>query len=72
MEDVREDRLELVGQDPIPLAVPPPPTADAPRPAAPAGLIRDRRHPWGADFELPEVLRSGRMPGRWDEWGDED
>ena len=72
MEDVREDRLALVRQDPIPLAVSHSPGADALRPAAPVEVTVGRRHPWGADFELPEVLRSGRMPGRWDDWGDED
>ncbi|MGH2687575.1 MAG: hypothetical protein ACRDKW_02030 [Actinomycetota bacterium] len=68
MEDVREDRLELITQDPIPLA-PPTQAADPLRPA-PAGFAGERKHPWAVDFELPEVLRSGRMPGRWDE--DED
>jgi hypothetical protein len=68
MEDVREDRLDLIRQDPIPPAVPTL-AADRLQPA-PLGMAAARRHPWAADFELPEVLRSGRMPGRWGEGED--
>jgi hypothetical protein len=71
MEDVREDRLEVVQQDPSGRAAPPSASAGGLAPAGSAEPPEVRRHPWLLDFELPEVLRSGRMPGRWAD-GDED